>query len=154
MLSKIIVDGTLLGLPLATVAIFLRDAVWNLGRQIWGVLSIQIPIYCSVIFILIGILSLLIFKSFKKPSYFFFDYDRVKWRANKRTGEIEPHPYCIFHQVQLVWDQNESYYCPLDGQRKDLPTKYDIQDTRKGAQSVATAIVNQHIKNAEINRTK
>jgi hypothetical protein len=149
-LARIIVDGTLFGIPLAVILLFLRDAVWNLLQGIWQTLTVEVPLYISVLLVFATILSILAYRKLKKPSYFFFDYDGVKWKANKRTGETDPTPYCIIHQVQLVWDSHECFYCPVDGERKGLPTKYDIVDTRKGAQNVATAIVNRHLKNTSI----
>jgi hypothetical protein len=149
-LAKIIVDGTLFGLPIAVILVFLWDSVWSLLQAIWQILLAAVPLYFSVLLVFAATLLFLAHKRFRKPSYFFFDYDGVKWKANKNTGDIDPMPYCIIHQVELVWDSYQSFYCPVDGQRSGLPTKYDIADTRKGAQNVAIAIVNRHLKSTNI----
>jgi hypothetical protein len=153
LLSKIVVDGILFGTPLAVILVLLRDFVWNLLTIIWRLINTNIPAYTLLILGALIILSLYLLKKYRKPSYFFFDHENVKWRANKRTGEINPNPYCIFHQVELVWDTHESFYCPIEFERENFPNKYTIANARIGAQNVATALVNKHLKNAVIQKT-
>jgi hypothetical protein len=151
MIANILVDRifpVLLSLTgLAAIGIWLKDFSLYLLQETWKLLSTELPIWSLLILVAVGILTWYGFRKFHKPKYFFFDYDSVKWKANKKTGKIEEHPYCSVHVVQLVWDTSESYYCPVNGERKNLPTKYDIENTRKGAQNVASAIVNGHLKN-------
>ena len=153
-LSKIVVD-TIFGVAVPTaLLVSFWGYILDLAKLISSLLLEKVPAYFLLLSFVFPIILYFVIKYFNKPKYFFFDYDGVKWKANKRTGEINSEPYCLLHQVQLVWDRHESYYCPVDGQRKDLPTKYDIVDTRKGAQNVAKAIIDQHIKNASIQKSK
>jgi hypothetical protein len=144
-LAKIIADAILGAVPLVLLLVFLKDWTWRAIQAIGQFLIADIPVWSVVgSLVLVGI-SYGTFKWLKKPKYFFLDAAFAAWRVEKKTGEVEPEPYCPKHHAQLVFEL-DGYFCPMDGATEKFPNQNIIESARSVARSIAKGYVRRELR--------
>lgn len=154
-ISKTIVVGLLALIPLSLTIEYVRDRIWSPPIQwlttvvIVGQVQLRIG-HLIVIPLIIGsaiFLGYHIGKSARyKPNYFFVNYGKLKWKADKVTGSLDYPPYCQKHQVWLV-KLHRGLFCP----RCNKVVFKDISDSmidrfRQSAESIARAKAQRHLR--------